>query len=134
MATSSKVQFKLETLKEQALVAIDQRLIAALAEVESYNDESLLAERIGEWRVRQIERLTALLDGIHDKSDHELAGFKIQEIPSNDDKWERKRAVSQLRELEERRAEIVAKSESLVPDADGNIALTKTQLKEFFNL
>lgn len=134
MATSSKVQFKLEKLQEQALAAIDQRIQYAQIEVGSYDDETLQAQRVEEWRFQQNQRVKDLAARVETLSHRELAQFKIMPIPDNSDTFERNKAERNLRELENRRTQIVAKSESLVPDEDGNIALTKTQLEEFFGL
>ena len=59
--------------------------------------------------------------------------FQLDPIPEVD-KWERRDAGRMLRELESKRTQIEAKSAALVADEDGNIALTKTQLYEFFGL
>jgi hypothetical protein len=135
MATSSKVVFKLDTLREKALDSIDHRIAMAALEVESFDDDDALAERIKEWRARQEEKVSKLFARLGDGGigDHELAKFKLDAIPEVD-RWERQRAERNLRELEAKRTQITAKSEALVPDEHGNIALTKTQLSEFFGL
>jgi hypothetical protein len=65
--------------------------------------------------------------------DAELAAFKVQPIPEVD-QWTRREAVRTVRDLEALRTQVLAKSEALVPNEDGTIALTKTQLAEFFGL
>lgn len=135
MATSSKVKFNLETLKAKALESIDFRITQARLHVESFDDDEALNRRISEWRERQEGRISDLfrsLDG-GDMADHTLAKWKIEPMPEVD-RYDRTRAESALRRLEEKRSQIVAKSDSLVPDEEGNISLTKTQLDEFFGL
>lgn len=136
MATSSKVQFNLETLKAKALESIDHRIAMKRLEVESFEDDAALEQRVAEWRAKQEERISDLFRRLSDEAgidNHSLAKWKIQPIPEVD-RWERERAERDLRSLEAERTRIVAKSESLVPDEAGNVSLTKTQLKEFFGL
>ena len=135
MASSSKVLFKLETLKEKALESIDFRIAQKRLEVESYDDDAVLEQRVEEWRTRQEERISDLFRKLGDggMDNYELSKFQLDAIPKVD-RWERERAETDLRGLESRRSRIVAKSESLVPDEDGNISLTKLQLREFFDL
>lgn len=136
MATSSKVQFRLETLKEKALESIDFRIAQQRLLVESFDDDAALEQRIAEWRARQEERISDLFRRLSDDrglDNHSLSKFKIDPIPEVD-RWERQRAERDLASLENKRTQILAKSESLVADEDGNIALTKTQLNEFFGL
>jgi hypothetical protein len=135
MATSSKVLWNLEKLRAEALTALDDRIAAKVLEVESYGNESALAERMADWRARQEVRLADLStklgrDGI---SNPELARFKIDPMPE-DDGYSVRRAERELQSLQTRRGKIIAKSGALVADEDGHIALTKTQLAEFFDL
>lgn len=135
MATSSKVKFNLETLKTKALESIDFRIEQAQREVDSFEDESALLERIADWRERQEARISELFSQLGEGGigDHQLAKWKIQPIPEVD-RYDRSRAESTLRSLKNTRSQIVAKTDSLVPDENGNIPLTKTQLAEFFGL
>lgn len=136
MASSSKVMFKLETLKKQAIKSIDERIRQTEQEVASYSDDEQLRLRIAEWRTRQEKRVADLHKRLRQSGsigDHELARWSIEEIPSVD-RWDRQRAERNLRELQSRKTQILAKGESLVPDAEGNVSLTKTQLSEFFSL
>ena len=135
MASSSKVLFKLETLKEKALESIDFRIAQKQVEVENFDSDELLEQRIAEWRARQEEKISDLFRKLGEGGvdNHTLSKFKLDPIPEVD-RWDRQRAETDLRGLESRRSKIVAKSESLVPDEDGNISLTKLQLKEFFDL
>lgn len=135
MATSSKVSFKLEKLQEDAVKSIDDQIAAKVLVVESYDDEAALAQRRAEWRTAQEERVSHLFSrlGGADLSDEELADFKIQPRPKVDS-WDRIRAEAELQTLRAQRGKVIAKSGALVADKDGNIALTKTQLQEFFLL
>jgi len=135
MATSSKVKFNLKTLKEKALESIDERIGRAQTEVDSFADESAMDAMVASWRADQEKRVSDLFSRLGDGRlrDRELADFRIQPMPdiSNRDRY---RAEARLRDLKDTRSEIVAKADSLVADADGNISLTKTQLSEFFGL
>lgn len=135
MATSSKVKFNLETLKEKALESIDFRIGQAETEVASHEDPAALEERINAWRADQEKRVSDLFSRLGDgrMRDRELAEFRIQPMPETSLR-DRNRAESNLQRLQATRSQIVAKADSLVPDAEGNISLTKTQLDEFFGL
>lgn len=132
MATSSKTVFKLKTLQEKAVSAIDERIAAKVLEIENFDRLDQTAE-LGEWRNGCI----AMIEGIYvrrfDCTDAELAGFHLPKKPHLDT-YQRDRMEKELQTLQARRAKTMAKSGSLAPDADGNIALTKTQLSEFFDL
>lgn len=135
MATSSKVLFRLETLKEKALESIDFRISQKEQEIASYFDEEAMNSLVNQWRARQEERISDLFrrlgeDGI---SNAELAKFKVSPMPEIDE-FEMRRAQRDLQSLVVTRSKIEAKADSLVPDKDGSISLTKTQLQEFFGL
>lgn len=135
MATSSKVRFNLATLKQKALESIDQRIARARDEVESHDDPAALERLIDQWRADQEKRVSDLFRALGEGGirDRQLAEFKIQPMPELSIR-ERRQAEYRLRDLEDIRSQIVAKADSLVPDEEGNISLTKTQLDEFFGL
>jgi hypothetical protein len=135
MATSTKVKFNLEVLKKKALESIDFQIAQAKLQLDSYDNEEAFETRIREWRTLQEERVSRLYHSIADKeiSDQALASWRVEPMPESD-QWERSRSASNLRSLTDKRNRIVAKSESLVGDEEGNISLTKTQLQEFFGL
>lgn len=135
MATSTKVVFKLDVLREKALESIDHRIALAQTELASYDDDEALAERVKEWRAHQEAKVSKLFAQLGEGGidDYQLSKFKLDEIPSVD-RWDRSRAERNLRELESKRTQITAKGDALVANEDGNIALTKTQLSEFFGL
>lgn len=136
MATSSKVKFNLETLKKKALESIDERIRLKEVEVESHGDDNALAEVRKTWRAEQERKISDLFRGLGEDGevdDHTLSQFRIDPIPVIDD-YERRRAQSDLQRLKGQRTKIVAKTDSLVPDEEGNLSLTKTQLTEFFGL
>lgn len=135
MATSSKVQFNLITLKTNALKSIDERIARAQTEVDSHEDPAALEQRIVDWRAEQERRISDVFSRLSDgrMRDRELAQFSVQPMPEITSR-DRYRAEGKLRDLQDLRSQIVAKAESLVADADGNISLTKTQLAEFFGL
>lgn len=136
MATSSKIRFNLESLSTEALKSIDTRIEQAQAKVDSYHDEGAFAQLMAEWRVRQEEKLRGLVARLDngELADIQLAKFRVDDVPDSGDKYEQRRDLERVRALEVRRGEIQAKANSLVPDADGTISLTKTQLREFFDL
>lgn len=135
MATSSKVQFNLEALQAKAMESISLRIDQKRQELLSYDDDTVLAERIDDWRERQHRRLQHLLDSIKEGTvgDSQLSDWSLEEIPSVD-KYERRKLERELRQLESEKSRIEAKSGSLVADDKGNISLTTTQLAEFFAL
>ena len=131
MATSSKVKFKLESLRDKAVASIDARLVRKQKELEEFDESDALQEKVSAWRDRQNERLRELLDA--DVDNQTLSTFRIEPIPATPT-WGRSHVEREIKNLIATRDRVIAKSESLVPDADGNISLTKTQLKEFFEL
>lgn len=136
MATSSKVQFRLETLRDKAIESIDFRIAAQTLVVDSFDDDAALEQRVNEWRENQEAKISDLFRRLNDDTGIDnlsLSRWKLDPIPEVD-RWERVRAERDLQTLLSMRSKILAKSESLVPDENGNIALTKTQLGEFFGL
>lgn len=135
MAVSSKVLFRLETLKEKALEAIDLQIAQKTLEVDSFEDEDALEERVKEWRTKQEERISDLFRQLGEGGidNYRLARFKMDDLPKFD-RYDRERAMRELRSLEAKRSEISAKASSLVPDEGGNISLTSTQMHQFFSL
>lgn len=133
MATSSKVVFKLDVLRQKALESIEHRIAVARLHVESFEDEEALAQRQRDWRAEQERKLSDVFAQLGEIDDYRLSKFKLDPIPEVD-RYERRDAERKLRELEAKRTQIEAKGSALVPDEDGNISLTKTQLSEFFGL
>lgn len=135
MATSSKVKFNLETLRAKAMESISFRLDQKTQELLSYDDDTVLEERISDWRQRQEARISDLFTKLGEGGigDSQLAKWEIESIPSRD-RYERQKIERELRSLEAERSRIEAKSGALVADEDGSISLTTTQLAEFFGL
>ena len=135
MATSSKVSFNVETLRARALEGIDERITVAEKEVQELGDGTAFQIELGRWREAQEARVHDLAQGMSELTNETLARFRVAPMPNDDDyRRERARAVRELRDLVATRSRILAKSEALVPNEDGSIALTKTQLAEFFDL
>lgn len=133
MASSSKVQFKLDTLKARALETIDLRIAQKQEELDRLGSAEDQAQRTRDWRKAQEAKLRKLFRELDEMPDNVLAQFQVDKIPSVD-RWDRDRVKQVLARLQVERTEIIAKAESLVPDEAGNISLTKTQLREFFEL
>jgi septation ring formation regulator EzrA len=135
MAGQSKVRFKLEDLKKKALAAIDLQIHEAQEHLKSISDDDALADQRTEWRETVHHWLTALsadFDGLTDKDMRaRLAMFPAYPMR---DEYAVVRQAQRLRILEQDRTKILAKAESLVPDEDGNISLTKTALSDYFGL
>lgn len=141
MASSSKITFSLAALQQKALQAIDRRISDIEMDLAVAGDQDAFAESVAAWREAEQERVWALgnrlfpandVPGPDPVSNEELATFAVTPMPKQDvhliAKMER-----ELKALQVQRAEIVVKSQSLVADESGNIALTTTQLREFFN-
>jgi hypothetical protein len=135
MATSSKVVFKLGTLREKALESIDFRIAQQQEEVNLFLSQGELQDLVAQWRADQEAKISEVFSqlGGDDLSNEDLARFRLDDFPKVD-VHELRRAEYRLKELRALRSQIEAKSESLVGDEDGNISLTKTQLAEFFGL
>lgn len=133
MATSSKVQFKLATLRDRAVEAIDLRIAQKQAELEKLGSPEQQKERIAAWRAAQEAKLSTIFSQLDTIDNVSLSRFKLDALPDSNH-WDNDRAQRDLDRLASDRAKVVAKAESLVADADGNVSLTKTQLKEFFEL
>lgn len=135
MASSSKVMFKLNVLQEKALESIDERIAIRQGELEDVGSEERLQEMITEWRAKQEKKISDVFGklGGDELDNYTLSRFKLDPFPEVDG-YDRNRIQRALNTLLASRSQIVAKSGSLVADAEGNIALTKTQLEEFFGL
>jgi hypothetical protein len=135
MATSSKVRFNLEALRQKALESLDLRITQAKTEVDSYFDDEAMEQRLVEWRAKQEQKISVIFSQLGEGGvdDYRLARFALDPIPSVD-KYARRDAEQRLAHLVAKRSQVSAKAESLMPDEDGGIALTKTQLAEFFGL
>jgi len=133
MATSSKVMFNLETLKAKALENIEFKIKQKQRELETLGSTESLTERLKQWRARQETRISELMRSLDEIGDYQLAKFKIDEIPTVD-RYDVRRAEQELARLERLQADVIAKSDSIVADEQGNVSLTKTQLTEFFGL
>jgi len=127
--------YKLSELQENALDSIDERIAAKHLEVQAHKDPDQVRTEVAHWRADQEQKISELFRrlGGDDLENDELARFKIDPMPKADS-YARDRAVRELRDLQGRRSQIAAKAASLVADKDGNIHLTKTQLKEIFDL
>jgi RNA processing factor Prp31 len=133
VATSTKVLFKLSSLREKALTAINERIDNAEEELERLNRDDTLAELRRDWRQKQQIRIDDLFSRLDEISDEELSRFRLDELPKID-QWAKSKARQRVNGLRATRDQIIAKADSLVSDEDGNIGLTKTQLAEFFGL
>lgn len=133
MATSSKVQFRLESLRAKALENIDSKIADTEAKLQKLTDPDDLNRRIQDWREEQEKRVQYLHSLLGSIDNYELSQFKLDEIPSVN-RWTVDSLQRDLRFLKEKRSQILAKSQSVVGDEDGNVSLTKTQLAEFFGL
>jgi hypothetical protein len=132
MATSSKVLFKLEELQSQALSAIDEQI--RLKENEVYRlEHSATLDQENAWRAGAEAKISDVFRRLDTIDNDELSQFRLSKLPHRDE-YQHHRAERELESLRTRRGKIVAKSGALVPDESGNIALTKTQLAEFFDL
>lgn len=135
MATSSRATFSLEKLKAEALHVLDVRLEQARNHLASFEDDDMWESLLSEWRARQIEKVVNLYTDImaSNYTDHRLSEFKLESLPKRDS-WDRRDAQRDVEILVAKRASVEAKANSLASDPDGNISLTKTQLREFFGL
>jgi len=133
MATSTKVQFNLDILRQKAVESLDHRIALAQTRLASYDDDEAMAQRVREWRQAQEAKLSELVAQLPEVDDYRLSKFSLDTIPSVE-KWERREAENKLSHLQNLRQQVEAKSSALVPDEQGNISLTPTQLSEFFGL
>jgi hypothetical protein len=135
MATSSKVRFNLETLREKAMESLDLRIAQAQTEVDSYSDDAAMEERLVAWRAKQEQKISVIFSQLGEGGvdDYRLAQFALDQIPSVD-RYARRDSEQRLARLIAKRSQVAAKVTSLIPDEDGGIALTKTQLADFFGL
>ncbi len=141
MATSTKVKFRLETLQEKAIEAIDLRIARAQLKVDSAESEEAFQLRVQRWRGDTETKIIQMSERLRDESggrveDYELDKFRSRKLKSmpEQDRWEMRDAERDLELLKATKSQIEAKSAALVPDEDGNVALTTTQLAQFFAL
>lgn len=135
MATSSKVRFSLERLKAKALESLDLRIEQLRERVDNYDSDAEYTRLVNAWRADQKATIAGLTAKVADGTvtDIELEGFKMRPKPGRD-RYQYDRDCHALVALVATRSKVVAKTEALVPDEAGNVSLTKTQLREFFDL
>lgn len=135
MATSTKVVFHLDTLKQKAMESLDYRIGELQKRVDDYDSDAEYQRRLDNWRTAQMEYVLDLAAKVQagTVTDLELERFKAKEKPDRD-RWEHDRNSRTLAELKVMRSKMQGKADSLVADEHGNVALTKTQLSEFFDL
>lgn len=135
MATSSKFVFELSELQKQAVSAIDERIELKQKELRTYEDPDEHDKVVRAWRERQEAKIATVFHrlGDFDIADEELAQFRLEPFPKQET-YRHERAARELAILQARRSQMTAKTRSIKPSDDGTISLTKTQLKEFFDL
>lgn len=137
MPGPTKVKFKLEDLKAKALESLDTRIEAAGRTYAQMLDDTAHNLEREDWRRKaeaQVIHLAHRLTTEQGITDADLARAAILPNRPQRDEHAIVRARKALEALEAERTKVVAKSESLVPDEQGNISLTKTQLADFFSL
>lgn len=137
MPGPTKVKFKLGDLQAKALESIDARIENAGRNFMQLTDQSAYEEQTAEWRRKAEEQIVNLAHRIstgETMSNIDLSRAALLPNRPQHDEYAVNRARKALEALEAERTKIVAKSESLVPDEDGNISLTKSQLADFFGL
>lgn len=137
MPGPTKVKFKLQDLQAKALESIDARLENAGRHFMQLTDRTKFEEDSAEWRRKAEDQIVNLAHRIstgETMSDIDLSRAALLPSRPQHDEYAVNRARKAIENLEAERTKIVAKSESLVPDEDGNISLTKSQLADFFGL
>lgn len=133
MPTAAKVRFRLDELQRQAVASLDDRISEAEREADTEASEARYRADLLEWRSRQEKRFSDLFRQLDTIDDLSLAAFRVDPMPefSRADRSRARRRVDDLRAL---RSQIAARAASLVPDEDGAVSLTKTQLADIFGL
>lgn len=129
MATTSRIKFNLAALMEESKKLLSNEIQALESELAQSPEEVLK-----EWRAQQTARLDEFHAAVHDGGvrDYALGTFSMEPAPRSD--WRRNELRDRLFRTKSRLAAMSARAQSLVADEDGNVSLTKTQLREFFGL
>lgn len=131
---ASRITFSLAKLAEQAEQAIQGRIDDKALEIGRLEEHLDLYEtHLAEWRAAMEEVLFRLNHDFEHMTPEAIANFRFAPVPKRDT-FALERAHRELQALQAEALKITAKAASLVPDADGNISLTKTQLAEYFSL
>lgn len=133
MASSSKIRFRLPALREKALDAIDREIGEKQLDLDRVSDEVQYAQELVEWRNTQEIRLGEMVAALEFVSDADLEAFRVHPMPKLDEHLAA-RTRRELDRLTQQRESMLVKIDSLVADADGNVALTRTQLSDFFGI
>ena len=132
---ATKVKFTLADLQTRAVQVLDSRIKAVQDRLAAQTDTDALEAKVAEWEAQQRARLTQLAKdmelGLVTRD--RLATFRLDPRPQRDSYTQRD-VERELRTLTSDREKVLAKSSALVPDADGSISLTQTQLSDFFGL
>jgi hypothetical protein len=129
----SKTLFNLAELKHKSLSAVENQIEEIRTYLaETYSPENQAMEE-AEWRKRQEKRLSDLFKSLDKIPNSQLASFRLEPLPS-DSEYEIRDLKRKLWDLEYRKKRILARADSIVPDNNGHVYLTPTQLKNFFDL
>lgn len=128
---STRLEYSIESLREQIASKRDRRIAQAVAEYESAID---LAKARDEWRGEQEKRIRSLARRLASAADNELESFRVKPCPRNDS-W---RTPEQHRDEEVQRANerfehAIGRLDAL-RTKDGSVALTPTMLRDWFSL
>ena len=132
---ATKVKFTLADLQARAVQVLDGRISDVQDRLAAQTDTSALEAKVAKWEAQQRARLVQLAKdmelGLVTRD--QLATFRLDPRPQRD-AYTQRDAERELRTLTSDREKVLAKSSALVPDADGSISLTQTQLSDFFGL
>lgn len=130
---AGKVSFRLEDLREVAVQAAVDRIQNKKAYIETLENDPAHEQALAEWRQRCITAIEELHDYRYGVSDEALSEWRLPPMPKPDEHLI-VRAKRDLAVLHVEHDRIAAKSQSLAPDEDGNVHLTRAQMSEFFGL
>lgn len=135
MATSSKVRFRLDTLSVEATKSLDDRIARAEQRVAAQHDPEALAHEMNAWFDAESKRVTELARhiGAGSATPSMLSQFEVSACPTVN-RYEAREARANLDRLLSKRSKMLAKTAALVPDEEGCVTLTRTQLADFFDL
>lgn len=131
--TTAKMKFRLDALKALALASIDEHIQLKTERLELLKDEGFREAEVSAWRAEQEARISQIFRQLETIDNRSLESFRLDPFPIRDEREIRglERALEHLTLI---RSQVVAKTDSLVPDEDGTVSLTTRQMSDFFNL
>ena len=132
--TSSKLRFDRDGLRAAIEADYDRRIASAEADLREAQDPEHHAALAAEWRADAEAQISAFFRTLGTATNAQIEGFRIRSAPKLHDDYALRRLRDEPAALRSLKARSLAKVDAVRPDADGALAVTATQMSDFFGL